>query len=105
MGLESMLEGGCRMGDRRRSEMQEGEGGMCTEGGTRIEARGDTYYLRRVSHTLRNFRKGVQNALVNFFFRVFPMPRIFKDIPNCFEVPPEIDNKKPKLNQTKIKLK
>ena len=26
-------------------------------------------------------------------------------MPNCFEVPPEIDHKKPKLNQTKMKLK
>ena len=36
---------------------------------------------------------------------VFPLPRIFKDTPNCSEVSPTIDHKKPKLNQTKIKLK
>ena len=36
---------------------------------------------------------------------VFPLFEVFKGTPNCFEVPPTIDHKKPKLNQTKIKLK
>ena len=45
------------------------------------------------------FSQGVRIALV------FPLPRIFKDSPNRFEVLPAIDHKKPKLNQTKIKLK
>ena len=40
-----------------------------------------------------------------FFFRVFLLPRIFKDMPNYFEVPTKIDHQKPKLNQTKMKLK
>ena len=36
---------------------------------------------------------------------VFPLPRIFKDMPNCFEVPPAINHQKLKLNQIKLKLK
>ena len=53
-------------------------------------------------HPMRNepwISQGVPIVLV------FPLRRIFKDTPNYFEVPPAIDHKKPKLNQTKIKLK
>ena len=35
----------------------------------------------------------------------FSSTKNLKDTPNYFEVPPIIDHQKPKLNQTKIKLK
>ena len=41
-----------------------------------------------------------QGVLIFFFFLVFPLPRIFKD-----PTPLQLIIKKPKLNQTKIKLK
>ena len=54
IGLESVLEGGCQMGEGRRSGMQ---GGIVrTEGRTRIETRGDTVKRPQGGREIRNGR-------------------------------------------------